>query len=319
MLHKLGHVSLLTRIGVLCGLLFLLTSMQWIEVAASTARPQGTSCTSSTCHGQMQFNRHSHHAESPVTDADCQVCHAETYGGNHGKSLTVQLRDPDSTGVYHSVTKIRDNRNLLSASDIASLSTFCYRCHDGDGAARLGANAHDPFADGVSTIPAIGTHSNQDFSGVEGDFYVGCIQCHTSHGSDNLALIDSQVVVVPGVTSGTVVFTSQTGPGSRDDGSGNGICVICHTHSSNLGYPMTNHSGGVHTRPAIGDQRGNDCAGCHPHEPDYNPTTLNGHMPADTNAVGLHGILVQSGLWPVAGLGVMLLAFVIERRKRSQN
>jgi hypothetical protein len=265
----------------------------------------------------MQFNRNSHHAKSPVTDADCQVCHAETYGGNHGKSSTVQLRDPDYTGVFHYVTKIRGNRNQLSASDLASLSTFCYGCHDGNGAARLGANAHDPFGEGVSSIPAIGTHANQDFNGVEADFYVGCIQCHTSHGSDNLALIDSQVVITPGVTSGTVVFTAPTGPGSRDDGSGNDICVICHTHSSNPGYPMINHSGGIHTRPSIGDQRGNDCTTCHSHEPDSNPTTLNGHMPAGPNAVGLYEMFAQGGLWPALGLVGVLCAVIVQRRKHN--
>lgn len=316
MSDKPGFVLVLTRIGVLFGLLLLLTSVQWVDVAASTARPQGTSCTGSTCHGQMQFDRNSHHAKSPVTDDDCQVCHAETYGGNHGNSSTVQLRDPDSTGVFHYVTKIRGQRHQLSASDITTLSTFCYGCHDGNGAARLGANAHDPFGQGVSAIPAIGTHSNQDFSGVEEDFYVDCIQCHTSHGSDNLALIDSQVVVAPGVISGTVVFTSQTGPGSRDDSSGNGICVICHTHSSNPGYPMANHSGGLHTGWP-GDQRGEDCTTCHPHEPDDNPATRNGHMPAGPNAVGLYGILTQSGLWPVLGLVGVLSFVILEWRKHS--
>jgi len=267
----------------------------------------------------MQFNRNSHHAKSPVTDADCQVCHADTPGGNHGNNTVVQLRDPDDSDVIHLVTKIQYQRNQFSAGDLESLSTFCYRCHDGDGATRLGENAHNPFGAGVSVIPAIGTHSNQDFNGVEEDFYVDCIQCHTAHGSDNLALIDSQVVVVPGVISGTVVFTAQTGPGSRDDGSGNGICVICHTHESNPGYPMTNHSGGIHTntRPSIGDQRGNDCTTCHPHEPDGNPATRNGHMPADTNAVGLHGILAQSGLWPVLGLVGALCVVILEWRKHS--
>ncbi|MGC9393906.1 MAG: hypothetical protein ACP5J4_03535 [Anaerolineae bacterium] len=261
----------------------------------------------------MEFNANSHHVEHPVTEPDCQICHAEVEGTPNHENASVDLLDPDQTGTTYAVTWIDGNRANLTASDIAALTTFCQNCHDDDGAARLGASAHDPFGDGVS-VSSVGTHSNQDFSGVEADFSVGCIQCHTSHGSDNLALIHSQVVITPSILTGSVVFTAQIGPGSRDDGSGNGICVICHTHSSNPGHPMANHNGGLHTGWA-GDRRSEDCSTCHPHEPDSAVTTRNGHMPADTNAVGLRGMLAQSGLWPILGLMGVLCAVVIEQRR----
>ncbi|MFN2286120.1 MAG: hypothetical protein ACK2UQ_17025, partial [Anaerolineae bacterium] len=161
---------------------------------------------------------------------------------------------------------------------------------------------------------AVGTHSNQDFSGAEAAFSVGCIQCHNSHGSSNMALIDSTVVITPGTTAGPVTFTADTGTNSRDDGSGDGICVICHSDSNNTGYPMTNHSGGLHTGWA-GDQLGEDCSTCHSHEPDSIVTSGNGHMPAGPNAVGLRGMLAQSGLWPILGLMGVLCAVVIRQRR----
>lgn len=325
-------VSLLVGIGVLVGLIMLLSSAQWSAVAADTHwlqsgqegpmspdTPQAQSCTHSACHGQMEFNAFRHHVASGVSETDCRICHAEVDGNANHRDYAVQLLDPDLAGTLYTVTKFGGQRNTLTAADIASLTAFCYKCHDGNGAARLGASAHDPFGDGVALIPAIGTHSNQDFNGVEADFHVGCIQCHASHGSSNLAIIDSNIVIAPGVTGGPVTFTSHTGANSRDDGSGNGICVICHNSSSNPGYPMTNHSGGIHIRPSVGDQRSNDCTMCHPHEPDGNPTTQNGHMPATPTSVGLHGLFAQGGLWPIVGLGTVLLAFVSEHRKRSKN
>ena len=320
MSHKPRFLSLLARIGVLLGVFSLLVFPQWSKVAASTRLPQAaTSCTHSSCHGQMEFTATSHHIAPTVTDADCQICHAEVYNtGNHNNSgAVVDLLDPDS-GTVSSVTRIQDDRTNLTAGDVAVLTTFCQNCHDDDGAARLGTSADDPFGDGVS-VSAVGTHSNQDFSGLETDFHLGCIQCHTSHGSSNLAIIDRNIIISPGTTVGPVTFTAHTGTNSRDDGSGNGICVICHSDSDNTGYPMTNHNGGQHTRPSVGDQRGEDCSTCHPHEPDSVITTQNGHMPADANALSLLGLFVQSGLWPVAGLGSVLLAIIVERRRHSRK
>ncbi|MBN2390132.1 MAG: hypothetical protein JXR84_05390 [Anaerolineae bacterium] len=260
----------------------------------------------------MEFTANSHHVEHTITDADCQTCHAEVYDTSNHQDASVDLLDPDS-GTTSSVTRIEDDRTNLTASDITALTTFCQNCHDDDGAARLGASADDPFGDGESVL-AVGTHSNQDFSGAEANFSVDCIQCHTSHGSSNLAIVDSAIVITPGTTVGPVTFTAETGTNSRDDGSGDGICVICHSDSNNAGYPMTNHSGGLHTGWA-GDQRGADCSTCHPHEPDSDITSGNGHMPADTNAVGLRGMLAQSGLWPILGLMGVLCAVVIGLRR----
>lgn len=174
----------------------------------------------------MQFGLDSHHANTPVTDADCQICHAEVHGDPNHNNGAVQLRDPDS-GALLTVSWIDGNRATLTAGDVVTLTTFYQNCHDGDGATRLGGNAHDPFGTGVSAIPAIGAHSNEDFNdAAEAAFYVGCIQCHTSHGSDNLALIDSGAVIRPGVISGVVVVMATTGAGSFDAGTGDGICVV---------------------------------------------------------------------------------------------
>lgn len=325
-------VSRLIGIGVLLGLVILMSSAQWPALAASTPwpqseqgqstapdAPQAQSCTHSACHGQMEFGAFRHHVAASISETDCRICHAEVDGNANHRDNVVQILDPDQAGTIHTVTRFGGQRSALTAADIAALTTFCHKCHDGNGAARLGASAHDPFQDGVAFIPAIGTHSNQDFSGVEADFHVGCIQCHASHGSSNLAIIASSIVITPGVTGEPVTFTSETGANSRDDGTGNGICVICHANSNNPGYPMVNHIGGSHTRSTIGDQRGQNCVTCHLHDPDSNPTTQNGHMPADTLAVDLHSIFTQGGLWPSVGLVGVLLALVVEHRKRSSK
>ena len=314
MLHKPHFLSLSARIGVLLGVFSLLVFPQWSKVAASTRLPQGpTSCTNSGCHGQMEFTANSHHVAPTVTDDDCQICHAEVYDTDNHEDAFVDLLDPDQIGTTYALTWIDSDRSSLTASDIVALTTFCQNCHDDDGAARLGASAGDPFGDGVS-VSSVGTHSNLDFSGAEADFSVGCIQCHNSHGSSNLALIDSTIVITPGTTIGPVTFIAETGTNSRDDGSGDGICVICHSDNNNTGYPMTYHDGGNHTGWA-GDQRGEDCSTCHSHEPDSIVTSRNGHMPAGPNAVGLRGMLAQGGLWPILGLMGVLCAVVIGQRR----
>jgi len=260
-----------------------------------------------------EFIYASHHVSGTLTNADCLVCHyAET---NNHKDGLVQLTDPDNAAITYTESSAGAYRpEGLTSGDVAALTAFCQNCHDDNGAARLGTSARNPFSGG-GNVKAVGTHSNQDFSGLEQKFYVGCAQCHTSHGSSNLAIIHSQVVITPGLMSGPVVFTAHTGAGSRDNGSGDGICVICHAHDDNPGHPMAKHNGGYHIRDDIGNKLGTDCSTCHNHEPDNNTATFNGHMPAGPNAVGLYGMLAQGGVWPVLGLVGMLCAVIIQRRK----
>ncbi|MCC6528202.1 MAG: hypothetical protein IT373_36480 [Polyangiaceae bacterium] len=81
---------------------------------------------------------HAHLRQSPVSDADCLVCHdVATHADGR-----VDLLDPD-TGALVTFERPSD---LASDPD---LSTFCARCHDADGAARL-ATPLDPFASGFA-------------------------------------------------------------------------------------------------------------------------------------------------------------------------
>jgi predicted CXXCH cytochrome family protein len=238
-----------------------------------------------------EFSANTHHVSGALQDADCQVCHDTA---THSNGI-VELVDPDNAVTIYTESSTGAYRTAnLTAPDIADLTAFCQNCHDGDGATRLGGAAMTPFSGG--TNPAtVGTHSNTNFgSAVEASFQVGCVQCHESHGSSNLSTVKATVLVAPGTTSGSVVFTALTGADSFDEDSGDGsdiddICVTCHINASNPGNPMTDHDGGDHTGGTLGtDERGKDCGGCHPHDQDDDPLTLDGFMPSGGSCVGCH-------------------------------
>ena len=178
--------------------------------------------------------------------------------------------------------------------DMSDVCAACHRIHTGSGASILYSSAQDNAfcytchdGTGAPATPIVSSHSNSDFSGgVEDDFGLSCVQCHNPHGNlGNLHSIREYVLVQPGdvpTSSGPVVFTATLGINSYDDGvsaPSSRICVTCHVHPNNSGFPMTNHAGGADHSMGGADFSGQDCLVCHPHSADQDRYTLDGFMP----------------------------------------
>lgn len=173
------------------------------------------------------------------------------------------------------------HRTHTAASDsLISLpstgNAFCLSCHNGTGA---------------SITPVISTHSNIDAKyRTEDPFSMECVQCHNPHGDyDNLFAVRSFIFPQTDslVTDGPVEFIAITGAGSYDDGSGNGICILCHTSHS-----LTNHDGGANHTGEINFENTN-CIACHPHSSDNFQNTNDGFMPV-ASCSGCHATQMGS-------------------------
>ena len=208
------------------------------------------------------FNRRTHHLQGDLTDARCLVCHDQR---DHGDGY-IDLKHPDGG----------DNLRFINA-DQADLTPFCQACHDTDGsqvAHAPGGSARDPFAEGSNllALQLTSTHSNRDFHGrQEAPFRTTCNDCHSSHGSDNLAIISQSI------NGNTIAFLSRTGKDSFDDPAKddrNDLCVTCHLGKTSV------HPGGDHRPAGDLDLRGSDCTTCHLHDADRSLTTADAFMPS---------------------------------------
>jgi hypothetical protein len=233
--------------------------------------------------GEFTNPGNSHHTVTAIDNdgTDCQVCHEDRPGSPYHMDGYVDLLNADSGTLITESTSGGFQKANLIETDINSLNTFCQSCHDSDG-----ANGNlDPFGDGSAGPPEKSLHSNVNFASdrVEGEFTVGCIQCHEGHGSTNIKIIDDTSVLVnnstglasAGTTSGPVEFDQATGVNSGDElyeslspdvldtSDIDDLCVTCHITSPNA---MVNHADGDHTGSAQGtDEIDNNCMSCHPH------------------------------------------------------
>ncbi len=186
-----------------------------------------------------------------------------------------------------------------------TVSGLCAACHTTTASPRAGKNR-------------VNTHGNTGFSGDNHDpaadpFAYNCDACHEPHGVTangrgagifNIFMIKPYIEVrnftVPATgaddttTTGPVYFDSQTrrGPFSFDDntsGNANRLCVTCHLSGSRPGsQPLAvAGGGGSHSGTPGGDyaidERGKDCSGCHSHDMDDAPATVDGLMPMACN------------------------------------
>jgi hypothetical protein len=233
--------------------------------------------------GEFTNPGNSHHTVTAIDNdgTDCQVCHEDRPGSPYHMDGYVDLLNADSGTLITESTSGGFQKANLIETDINSLNTFCQSCHDSDG-----ANGNlDPFGDGSAGPPEKSLHSNVNFASdrVEGEFTVGCIQCHEGHGSTNIKIIDDTSVLVnnstglasAGTTSGPVEFDQATGVNSGDElyeslspdvldtSDIDDLCVTCHITSPNA---MVNHADGDHTGSVQGtDETDNNCMSCHPH------------------------------------------------------
>lgn len=210
----------------------------------------------------VDFAGRSHHIQGELTDTRCLVCHDQT---THGDG-SIDLRHPDGGS----------NLRFVAAKD-ADLTPFCQGCHDATGstvAIAPGGSAADPFRDSSNLLapPPVGDHSNHDFHAPqEGLFRQSCNDCHAGHGSNNLA------IVLTNIGGNSITFTSRTGANSFDDPAKddrNDLCVTCHLGRASL------HAGGDHRAAGDLDLRGTDCTTCHLHDADNTIATRDGFMPS---------------------------------------
>lgn len=248
-----------------------------------------------------EFGNTSHHVQGQITSTDCQVCHNETAGTNHQDGY-LQLLNVDN-GTTYTESASGAYRFPTNATDLSNLTNFCQSCHDANG-----ANGNlAPFSDGVAP-PVVSLHSNQDItSPAEAGFSVDCVQCHNGHSSaTNNSIIKSDVLVAGATTTGPVALTARTGIDSFDEDDGTApvnnvddICVTCHVNSSNPGFPMTNHEGGINHIGGT-NYAGQDCTTCHKHDVDNNALTRDGFMPV-VSCVGCHSLPQDDGDGQPAG------------------
>ncbi len=262
-------------------------SLQWTSSLDGTIGSGASFATSSLSPGM-------HTITASVTDV---------YGRTAQASITLTVLSFDNP--HYNFTSTTDkcaichlphtgqSGSLLNSnqSPLAS-NTFCMSCH----------------STGSDGAPTVSTHSNIDWPGnsvsrVEpAQFELLCVQCHDPHGGTNLSAIrvpDNPGISTDDAYSGVritispllkadVTFTSTTGANSFDEIDGpapldggaaansDDLCVTCHSNSSNPGYPMALHNGGIHFSGA--DYRGLNCINCHPHSLDANASTRDGFM-----------------------------------------
>ncbi len=127
------------------------------------------------------FLKTSHHVATgaPTDVLTCEACHGDllTDQGHPGTATTdpiTQVEDADTAGTYYSIDP--------STAD-ANLATFCLSCHDADGAARLGANATQPFADSGDTT----TPPNINLAWTNTVNHSANATCNDCHGDNNAA------------------------------------------------------------------------------------------------------------------------------------
>ena len=237
-----------------------------------------------------EFARASHHVTPTLGTgliyiSNCTACHEfSTHQLNKSARLplpnaAVGLKDPDTQRVIYYTGSGTVYQKALS------LEPFCQGCHDNNGGMRY-TNPLKPFSTTGKPI-SVSAHSNINFAptasypaALEAPFKVTCLQCHANHGSTNIRLITTTVLITGTTTTGPATFLRLTGANSFDDGASvntSRICVTCHVNVGNPGQPMTSHTGGIHPAP-IGSTVTQDCttAGCHSHNPDKNSATADG-------------------------------------------
>lgn len=208
---------------------------------------------------------------------ECTTCHSLNSSVTP-TSLHISLKnDTDLTG--------QRIKNVINTVNVNSITEVCKACHT--------TTAGQPASVQVST------HGNTEtggYSKIETDtFSVNCNQCHELHGNNkntqsirNLKMIASTVTInaTSSVTT-QVVFTKRTGANSFDDSLTlyDNVCRVCHESTSNPGYPMARHTGGLHDPGMSGsdkDKKDRDCTICHRHDykNDGTVTYDDGFMPA---------------------------------------
>jgi len=170
---------------------------------------------------------------SPLTDADCELCHEMS---RHQVGQVRLWADPNAPSAVIAV----GGDPTTNAAEADRLLPFCKACHNG---------GH------------VQEHN------VSGDWQPACTACHDLHDPQNanLSLVSRQIRNHTLDQDKSVVFTARTGAGSfddRDDAVNDGVCQVCHVATA---YHRHDGSGETHFA-------GEDCTACHPHASGFSPS-----------------------------------------------
>jgi hypothetical protein len=155
--------------------------------------------------------------------------------------------------------------------------TNCAACHQAQTDAWENFSSHSAIFtceychEEVSETPGAGhraspgcynCHSEQTHNPIYNDpdnfRLISCNTCHEVHGSQNIYLIRTQVLVAPGKTA-EVSFTNQSGRAAGSyaapaDAAGTGLCEVCHQNTQ------------YYNAMGTGDSHNTDkCTNCHNH------------------------------------------------------
>ncbi len=169
-----------------------------------------------------------------LTDSDCLTCH-DMSAHQQGN---VRLKNPaDPNNPLAAIVLLGDPST--DTAEAAKVTALCEDCH---------------------TSEVIHTPNSP--------WQPECVECHSVHdpSSMNIFLVAKSIRnQTTGLDAG-VVFTSQTGPNSFNDGdpaAQDGVCQVCHTSTN---YHVNDGSGALHNE-------GQDCTSCHGHDAGFLPST----------------------------------------------
>ncbi|HEY3346659.1 MAG TPA: cytochrome c3 family protein [Nitrospirota bacterium] len=167
-----------------------------------------------------------------------------TYGKNFGLNNT--LKPSASSAVYLEGGKV-----------------ICTSCHDVHNSASKEGNAlreadgstlctdcHKTRFDGYSSSDSVNNHF-----GAKHATATVCLECHTTHGSNNIMLIRNTI------NGKTINFQNFSGANSFSNGSGNGVCAACHMATN---YHKADGTGASHNANL-------NCTQCHSHASGFKP------------------------------------------------
>ncbi|MGC2423651.1 MAG: cytochrome c3 family protein [Nitrospirota bacterium] len=213
-----------------------------------------------------------------TANAVCVDCHADrpSQEVSHAPGIGIKSNHPASgQGIsvnmgygygLHSTILPQATGNAY----IENGKVYCTSCHkqhnapstngeltrESDGSA-LCSDCHKTKLNGYSTANSVNIH-NGDLHTANNEPATECLDCHTTHNSNNIMLIKNVI------NGKRVNFQSFTGARSFGPDTGFGICEVCHSATS---HHLSNNDA-----TGLGHNTGADCTICHSHSNGFQPT-----------------------------------------------
>ena len=226
-------------------------------------------------------------AKNPNLGTDLSDDHPISFIYSYGTNM--ELNSPETLeargiklaqGEYVECTSCHDPHNsagsnamILRNADSSALCTNCHKVNGYSGYSTASISMHNGSKHSSSTI---------------------CLDCHATHGSNNILLIRSKI------NGKTINFQNFSGTNNFVNAGGTGLCQVCHTATSHYKADGTGQDHNV----------GRNCTQCHTHGSGFSPfgsggaggcNVCHGFPPAPGNA-GPFGWNDATGTRPTAPL-----------------